>query len=141
MLLVVDANRIISALLSKGEVPVIFLVNKFLNKFEFVSPEYLFFELGRNIDEIVEKSKLSPEELGIVFRFLKEEIDFMSFEQFNVFAEDAKSIAPHLKDVQYFALALALDCAIWSDEKAFKLQSKVQTLSTKEVWDILFGKP
>lgn len=140
MLLVVDANRVISALLSKGEVPIIFLVNKFLKKFEFVSPEYLFFELGRNIDEIVEKSKLSPNELAIVFRYLKEEISFIPFEQFNRFSKEAELITPHSKDVSYFALALALNCPIWSEEKAFKKQSKVKILSTSEVWKILFSK-
>ena len=51
---------------------------------EIVSPEYLFFELGRNVDEIVEKTKLSPEEIGIVFRFLKSEIGFIPFEQFSM---------------------------------------------------------
>lgn len=89
MLVVVDANTIFSALLSKGRTFDAFLVNSLLNKFVFVAPEYLFFEIGKNMDEIVERSKLSPEELGNVFRFIKREIDFIPFEEFNRYAEEA----------------------------------------------------
>jgi predicted nucleic acid-binding protein len=44
---------------------------------------------------------------------------------------------PHLKDVEYFALALKLDCPIWSNEKAFKKQSRVKVISTKELISFL----
>ena len=41
--------------------------------------------------------------------------------------------APHAKDVPYFALALSLNCPIWSDEKSFKKQNKVEVYSTADV--------
>jgi len=46
---------------------------------------------------------------------------------------EAKLLAPHLKDVEYFALALRFDFPIWSNEKAFKKQSKVKVFSTKDL--------
>ena len=137
MFLVVDANRVFSALLSKGRVFGIFLANKLRHKFEFKAPEFLLYEIGKHLDEIVERSKLSSEELAKVFRFVKEEIDFIPFNEFNKFASEAEQIAPHSKDVQYFALALSLNCAIWSDEKAFKKQSKVKLFDTDEVRNLL----
>ncbi|MDI6810718.1 MAG: PIN domain-containing protein [archaeon] len=91
--------------------------------------------MGKNMDEIVERSKLPPEELGNVFRFIKREIDFIPFEEFNRYAEEAGKIAPHAKDLQYFALALSFNAAIWSDEKAFK--SKVKVFSTSELISFL----
>ena len=53
MLLVVDANRVFSALLSKGSVFGIFLANKLRHKFEFKAPEFLLYEIGKHLDEII----------------------------------------------------------------------------------------
>jgi predicted nucleic acid-binding protein len=103
MLVVVDANRLISALLSKGTVFDVFLSNRSLNKIEFIAPEYLFTEVGRNLGEIVRRSKLSSNEFSEVFQTMKEQIELIPFEEFNTFANDALQAAPHEKDVQYFA--------------------------------------
>ena len=54
------------------------------------------------------------------------------YEYTHLFSE-ARRLAPHTKDVPYFALALRLRCAIFSDEKAFKNQSKVKIYSTSEL--------
>ena len=137
MLLVVDANRIFSALLSKGKVFSVFLVNKLRNKFEFKAPEFLLYEIGRHLGEIVERSKLPSGEVAKVFKFVKEEMEFIPFNEFNKFAGEAEQIAPHSKDVQYFALALSLNGAIWSDEVTFKEQSRVKVFNTDEVRALL----
>lgn len=133
MFIVVDANRIFSALLSKGRVFDIFLLNSLLKRFEFIAPEFLFLEIGRHLGEIVSRSRLSKEELGEVFEFLKEQVTAVPFNQFAGRAEAADKLAPHQKDVQYFALALSLGCAVWSDETAFKRQPKVTVFSTDEM--------
>lgn len=137
MFLVVDANIVLSALLTKGKVFDIFAVNKLIKRYEFIAPEFLFFEISKNLDEIVEKSKLSPEELGKVFKFIKDEIDFIPFVEFNKYAKEAEAMSPHIKDLQYFALALSLNCGIWSNEKAFKKQSGVKIFSTEDLLEIL----
>ena len=103
MLVVVDANRFLSALLSKGKVFSVFSLNNVVNELEFISPEFLFFEIGKNLDVIVERSKLTSEELADVFRFIKGEIDFIPFSDFNIFKDEAEKLAPHDKDVQYFS--------------------------------------
>src|SRR3989338_8893707 len=133
MFLVVDANRVFSSLLSRGKAFDVFLLNNILNSLWLISPEYLFFEIGKHLDEILERSKLSPEELAKVFKFIKEEVDFFPFKEFNMFGDAAGKLAPHDKDMQYFALALASEGAIWSDEAAFKKQSKVKVVNTEEV--------
>ncbi|RLJ01631.1 MAG: hypothetical protein DRP10_03570 [Candidatus Aenigmatarchaeota archaeon] len=55
--------------------------------------------------------------------------------------EEAIKLAPHNKDVEYFALALKLGCAIWSNERDFKKQEVVKVLSTKELKDLLEENP
>ncbi len=54
-----------------------------------------------------------------------------------MFLSEAKEIAPHKKDVPYFTLALAFNAGIWSDEKAFKNQTRVKVFSTEELKKIL----
>ncbi|MBS3088944.1 hypothetical protein J4402_04180 [Candidatus Pacearchaeota archaeon] len=129
MLVVVDANRLISALLSKGTVFEVFLLNKSLRTIEFIAPEYLFTEVGRNLGEIVAKTKLSSEEFSKVFEIMKEQIELIPFEDFNKFADEAKQSSPHDKDLQYFALAISRSCGLWSDE-SFRQQTRVEIFST-----------
>jgi len=137
LLLVVDANTVLSALLSGGKTFDVFLANKRLKRFDFIAPEFMFFEIGRHFDEMLGRSKLSPEELARISNFLKGEIEFVPFEGFNEYADEAEKVAPHAKDVQYFALALAFDCGIWSKEKAFKKQSRIKVFSTRELLELL----
>ena len=137
MLVVVDSNRFISALLSKGTVFDIFILNESLKKIKFISPEYLFNEIGRNLGEIIKRSKLFPEGISEVFELLKRQIELVPLEEFNNFLKVAEELSPHEKDIQYFSLALSNNCCIWSNEKAFKEQSKIGILSDKDLLDIL----
>jgi len=133
VLVVVDANTIFSALLSKGRTFEVFLDNSLLRRVEFIAPEFLFLEIGKHVDEILERSSLSSQELALVFGFIKEEIEFIPFDEFIRYAAEAETLAPHAKDVHYFALALAYNAAIWSNEKAFKNQSEVRIYTTAEL--------
>lgn len=139
MLVVIDCNRVISSLLTKGKIFNVFLLNSVVNKFEFIAPEYLFFEIGKNFDVILSKSKLDKEELAEVFSFLKEQIEPVPFKDFNKYAEEAKELAPHDKDLQYFALALASKSGIWSHEDRFREQDKIKIFSTDNLLPILFS--
>ena len=130
MLIVVDANRLYSSLLSKGKTFKVFLRNAISRKFEFIAPDFIFFEIGKHMDDIVLRSKLSREELAGVFSFIKEQVKTLPFKEFNSYAAEAESLAPHEKDVQYFALALAAKSPIWSQEKSFLKQSKIKILDT-----------
>ena len=53
---------------------------------------------------------------------------------------EANKISPHgeeTKDDPYFALALAFNFPIWSDEGAFRKQSKVKVFTTAELLKLL----
>ena len=41
------------------------------------------------------------------------------------------------KDDPYFALALSLNCPIWSDEEAFKQQSRIKVFNTKKLSELI----
>ena len=69
---------------------------------------------------------------------MKQQIIIISSKEFVKYKNDAMKISPYSKDVPYFALALAFNAAIWSDEKAFKKQDKVKIFSTEELKKILY---
>lgn len=106
-------------------------------RFEFVAPEFLMVEIKNHADEIVTRTGLSIEKLGKVLTFLEKEIEFVPFEEFTEFYEEADRISPDPDDVQYFALALKLKGAIWSNDKALKRQSAVEVFSTGDLLKLL----
>ncbi|WP_456474714.1 PIN domain-containing protein [Candidatus Pyrohabitans sp.] len=137
MLLVVDANIIFSALIKGGKTLDIFILNRRINRFKFIAPEYLMVEVEKHIDEIINKTKLLPEELEKVLDFLEREIEFIPFEDFRDLYEKAEQLSPDPDDVQYFALALKFGGTIWSNDKALKNQPRIQVLSTQELLSVL----
>lgn len=137
MLLIVDANVVFSVLIKGGKTLDIFILNRDKKRFDFISPEFLMVEVENHASEIIKKTGLSTEEIGKVLDFLEKEIEFVSFEEFEEFYKEAEQISPDPNDIQYFALALKLNGAIWSNDKALKKQFAVEVLSTGEILKLM----
>lgn|SRR3989338_9636316 len=135
MLLVVDVNVIYSALMKRGNSLIVFEANKISNKFEFISPEFVTFELDNKIGKILSKSKLTLDELNEALLLIKEQITFIPSSDF--LDKLPEAIELNLKDSPYLALALEFDCPIFSGDKGLKEQSKVKVLPQKELLDML----
>ena len=58
-------------------------------------------------------------------------------EDIKEFFKEACKISPDSDDIEYFALALKLNCPIWSEDKALKKQSIVKVYSTSELIKLL----
>ena len=129
MLLVIDANALFAASIKGGSSGEIL----FSEKFEFVTPEFIFKEFEKHKDELIEKSHCSPEEFGILFSVLLECVKSIPLEELKDFRTHAESVSPDPKDVPYFALAIKLGCPIWSNDKKLKEQSEVKVFSTEEL--------
>jgi len=138
MRLVVDANELFAGIIAKGkELQSWTLDMLFSDEVEMFSPFRLLAELEKNRDEIRGKSGFSLMDFEAFVGILKLRVRFIPLEQFLDKIPEAKELAPHLKDVEYFALALKLDCPIWSNEKAFKKQSVVRAFSTSDLFSFL----
>ena len=137
MKLVVDANVVLSSLLTKGDSSKVFELNSAFNKFDFVAPDFLLIELEKHKREFFERSKLTEEEFEEAVEFILEQITIVSKSEFSEYVPEAKKLlSEHLKDVQYLALSLELNCPIFSGDKVLKsLLSKtsVEILSPKEM--------
>ena len=129
MLIVVDANPLISILIKPGK-PIDLL---FRDELELAAPELLFEEINNNKSIIISKSGLSKNEIDGLILILKERIKVFSEQEFFPFRQKAIEICPDPKDVAYFALALNLNCPIWSNEKKLKEQKEVKVYATHDL--------
>ncbi|MBU4070441.1 MAG: hypothetical protein KJ646_05655 [Nanoarchaeota archaeon] len=134
MELVIDVNVVLSSLLTKGDSFKVFALNNLFNKFNFVAPEFLLRELEKHKEEFLKRSKLSKQEFEEILEFLLEQITFIPKSEFSEFLPKAKTLlSKHLKDVPYLALALKLNCSIFSGDKTLRKLSPIEILSPKEM--------
>src|SRR3989338_4179662 len=135
MLLVVGVNVFYSALMKRGNSLIVFEANKLLNKFEFIAPEFLSYELDKKMAELLSETNLSQNELSDTLSFIKEQITFVPYSEF--LDKLPGAIELNFKDAPYLALALKYDCGIFSGDKGLKEQTKVKVLSPRELLNLL----
>jgi len=108
---------------------------------ELFTPEYAFEELRSNKSKIMRYSGITSEEhFEFIISTLQYFIKTVPSDFFKDLKDEAKKISPDIKDSPFFALALKLNCDIWSNEKRLKRQSRVRVFSTKELFKILTNR-
>jgi len=132
MNLVIDANILMSALISTEGKTFDLIFNE---NFNLVAPKFLMDEINKYKKEILSKSGLSEKDFMAVFSSISGKINIVPKNDSEDFVEKAKQISPDKNDAEYFAIALKLNCAIWSNDKRLKEQDKVKVYSTKELID------
>ncbi len=60
-----------------------------------------------------------------------------SLSEIKEFIEEGSIVSPDPDDSEHFALALKLNCPIWSEDKLLKQQDKIEILNTKELLEKL----
>src|SRR3989338_4735184 len=131
---VVDANILFAALI-KDSITVEILLDE---KFMFFAPEFLFEEFHKHEETIIGKAKRSGAEFNEIFAHLGEVITIVPNEGIETLILEGKAISPDTNDAQYFALALKLNCPIWSNDKRLKEQEKVPVYSTSDLVRLFF---
>ncbi len=131
MKLVLDSNIIFSALIKKSTTRNIILSDVF----ELHAPEYIFSEITKHKELLLRKSKMNHGDFDALLLLLQKHINLVSKEKYNEKMALAEDI---LKDIDvtdspFLALALALNCKIWSNDGHFKQQDKVGAYTTKEL--------
>ncbi len=64
-------------------------------------------------------------------------IEFIAKNEFQRFIPEAEKITPDPNDTEYFALALKMNCSVWSNDKNLKKQDTVRVYNTAEVLKIM----
>jgi len=130
--LVVDANVIIAALIKESTTFVLL----FKEDFHLYTPEFILAEIEEHQEEILKKTKRTAEELYKVLEILKRRIVLIPLEELDQYLIEAEEICPDEDDIIYFALALKLNCPIWSNDKGLKNQDKVKIFHTHELMNL-----
>jgi predicted nucleic acid-binding protein len=134
--LVVDANILFSVLIKSGETEKL-IFEPTLNLF---APEFIFVEFEKYKEIIFKKTGRNKGELNKLINILKKRIKTISNEEIEIFIEKAVEICPDEGDVNYFALAIKLKCALWSNDKELKNQKHVIVYSTYDLINMYFSK-
>ena len=128
--LVVDAN-VLFAVLIKGSFSARLIFNE---EFHLFTPEYVFVEIEEHQDEIISKTERTLVDFYNLLEVLKRRIVLVPLEELTEYVEEAEKITPDPDDMAYIALALKLNCAIWSNDKELKeKQSMVKVYPTHEL--------
>ena len=136
MNLIVDANELFSAIISKGRNQQTKKLDiLFSDEVKLHAPSKLFRELEKHAQKIKQESGFSNTDFQVFITILKLRIKSVPTKDFLDKLPEAENICPDPKDIVYFALALKLDCAIWSGEKKLKEQSQVEVYNTKDLID------
>ncbi len=132
--LVVDANVLIAAIISPtGHTADLF----FSERLQLYAPDFLLEEIEEHKTEIIDKAGLSEINFEQVLVSLALRLKFVSVEELLAIIPTAKEISPDVDDLAYFALALKLDCSLWSNDKKLKEQKRVKVFSTLELLELL----
>ncbi len=135
MRLVVDTNILISFFRDNPVKSIISNSHKL--SLELYSPEHRWKELLKISPLISKYSKLPLEQVNLVFEKLKNLVEIIPDESSKEFKKEAEQLT-HEKNVPIFALALKLNCPIWSNEPSFKQQFKVPVFPTRDMIELLF---
>jgi len=130
MELVIDANILMSALI-KTEGKTYDLI--FNERIKLFSVDKLLSEIEKYKTEILDKSKLLEYDFDLFLSIISAKIEFITYPEIENFISDAKNISPDQDDTEYFALALKLNCAIWSNDRRLKKQNKIKVYSTEDL--------
>ena len=128
--IVIDANVLFAALIKEDSFAYSLL---FSDKFHLFTPEYIFTELEKHKEEILSKTKRTTEEFFRLVETLKRRIVIVPLEELVPHIKEAEKLTPDPDDMAYFALALKLNCAIWSNDKKLKEQDKIKIYNTHEL--------
>ncbi len=132
MKLIVDANIILSSLISNG-------INRslvFSPELILYSPHFLKTEVLKYKEYAFKKSKLSQEEFDKLLNLLFNQITFVNEEEYKFFMIPARQYSDDPKDWEYVALALQQNATIWSEDQGYK-SSRIQVKTSQELIKML----
>ena len=132
MKIVIDVNRVLSALIRDSTTRKIILNSQF----DFYFPEPSLHKIRKYKDYILEKSGLTEDEYDKLMATLFKYIKLVPTEEIEKNWDEAKKIMEHIdpEDVVFIATALSIaDSVIWSDDRHFEKQDKVKVLKTEDI--------
>jgi predicted nucleic acid-binding protein len=131
----VDTNIIFSAMIRESITRRIILSDVF----ELYVPEYLFSEIEMNKNLILNKAKISDRDFTLLLTLFQKHVKIVKKEVYQDKIPLAEETMEEIDitDSPFLALALALNCPLWSNDGHFKKQNLVKTYTTKKIVEFL----
>ena len=136
MRIVIDSNRFIAALIKDGLARTIISSRNIA----FYSPEYVLEEVEKYLPYIINKSKMSKENVELLFALFSENIETVSDYDIKRKMPEAKEIMKNIdiNDAPILACALAIrNQGIWTEDKHFEKQDKARMWKSIELLDYI----
>jgi len=134
--LVLNTSILFAALLKKSTVRTL-LLNPL---FEFYVPEFCIEEIEKHVEEIVDRSGLSAENVYLLLGVLLSSVQVVPAERILKKYIEAEKIMGKIDrdDVPFVALALSFpNDGIWSEDKHFLKQKKVKVWRTQDLLNLV----
>lgn len=135
MKLVIDNNIFFSLMNPKSTNSYIFSSLKV----EFLAPKFIKSEFDKYRLICLLKSKLSEHEFEIRQAEIEEDVELIKLSEYKDFIKKSLNTLPDKDDVDFLALALRLNCSIWSNDSHFEKQSLVKVFKTKDLVKLLLN--
>ena len=133
MNLVVDTNVLIAALIKGNYTKEILLSDMF----HLFAPTFMLAEIEKYKKVILEKTNGSSIDFTNLLTVFKQRIQFVELSELEKYVQVAEKVTPDPNDMLFIALALKLNCPIWSNDKKLKEQSTVRIIHTHELMECL----
>ena len=136
MELVVDANVLLASLLKEAVTRELLLDSRLT----LCAPEHLLSETSRHLAKsaiLRKRIRLSNEDIQKLFEILTMNIRTIPKQSYHRFVGQALTLAPHIEDSPYLAVALSREIPIWSNDRGLKNQSIVKIYTTAELLTVL----
>ena len=136
MRIVVDTNRILSALLKEGTDRKIISSQNI----DFFSLGYALDEIENHMDYIIGKSGLPKENVDTLLNLIMEKIDIVPHEEIEAKMNEAMEIIEKIdqKDAPILACALAIqNDGIWSEDKHLHKQKRVKAWHSEDLLEYI----
>lgn len=136
MILIVDTNRIIAALIKDSVSRRIIYSDKFI----LLTPAFTKTELEKNATEISEKTDLAEAAFDSLLALIMNNLYVVDDSILKNKFEEAKRIMDKIDpdDTAFIALALAVENdGIWSDDKDFQRQKRIRIWKTADLLQYL----
>jgi predicted nucleic acid-binding protein len=135
MMLVIDANSIIAAIIRNSGARRIIVSGEFI----LVSPEFLVEEIEKYKTYIMKKSGMGKEELNLLITLLLKRVRILPHAEYENKIPEAKLLMTEdALDVPYVAVCLALKCnGIWTNDKHYEDKKKIKVFKTEHLLKLL----
>lgn len=140
VLLVIDTNKVIAALLRDGTVRRV-LYYLYATGIEVIAPREVVDEVLEHVDELSKRAgKTREDTLSILEKYILPKIKLYELSEYIDYLNSAVKVCEKfdIEDEPFIALAMKYNCFIWSnDDDLREKQEAVKVLTTREIINII----